>query len=429
MYIFPFKAYGIEPRIFIFIVFSWIAMLNYKSIRCKIPSSYINILLLPICVGIQSLISMFINGTDDYSFAIYPLQIIYLLILSYCIYYIVKHINKTISFELISKYFIGVLLLQAVIAIAMFVEPSINDYVLFDLQGMDSDGRILQSYLGMRLIGLGCFYFGGGLIYGLGLVIIMALLLKRPLYRLSQWILIGCYFIVFVIGICVARTCLVGWGISMLLLFQNIVRQKIKRSVFHTSWRFMSYMVTIVVVLVVIYNTIPVIQEKYGEIIKFGFEVFINYAERGTLETDSTNSLKTLYVWPEQMSSYLWGDGRFWGDNSEGESYYKNTDVGYIRLIYYFGIPGLLLIFAQQLVVLYELRRKEGNNVLRQMYILIFLYVLLLNLKGYIDLTPLLFIYLHECYDRKKTNSIIPRRIEPWRDRASCIVNCESPRL
>ena len=63
------------------------------------------------------------------------------------------------------------LVVQSVIAIVMFVNQPICLF-LFDLQGIDLTSRVIKMYFGVRLIGLGCFYFGAGAIYGLGLITI-----------------------------------------------------------------------------------------------------------------------------------------------------------------------------------------------------------------------------------------------------------------
>lgn len=59
--------------------------------------------------------------------------------------------------------------------------------------------------------------------------------------------------------------------------------------------------------------------------------------------------MKEMYVWPDSISTYIWGDGRFYetaGDPFGG--YYMGVDIGFIRLIYYFGIFGLLAFYWLQ---------------------------------------------------------------------------------
>ena len=57
-----------------------------------------------------------------------------------------------------------------------------------------------------------------------------------------------------------------------------------------------------------------------------------------------------MYVYPETLKTWIIGDGYFSNPKSDpyytGEIYpgfYKDTDVGYLRFIFYFGVTGLLL--------------------------------------------------------------------------------------
>lgn len=392
VYLFPFKIYGFEPRMFILVIA--IALFvrrrgNFSNI-IKIKKIYFKTLRIPFVIGFLSLISILINSTSDISFVIYPLQILYLLLLSYAIFYILISFYPCITFDTIIYYVILVLLIQGVISIIMFLNPRINDF-LFSLQGIDMTSRAILMYLGQRLIGLGCFYFGGGLIYGFGLILLVLLLLKK--INIDKTLLIFLYITLLIIGIFFARTCLIGAVISSILLFVNLFHLKIKAYIFSLFIRFFVITSLVLSVLIFIYNFVPSIKNNYSQIVDFGFELFITYFEEGEIKTDSTEGLKTMYRWPQNNKTYIIGDGRFIGDGGEG--YYQSTDVGYLRLIYYFGLFGMLLMILQNMYIILCLIHYEDNKYTKQMYVLIFVYFLLLNLKGYIDFTPYLFIFLH----------------------------------
>ena len=143
------------------------------------------------------------------------------------------------------------------------------------------------------------------------------------------------------------------------------------------------------------YFSSSALQDKYGDIVKFGFEMFINYAEEGTLSTDSSDNLISEYIlriWPSDFNTYFWGDTR-WGDE---EAYYMGTDVGYTRLVYYFGVPGLILFLRYQYRVVkslaYGYKKEQTIGVL---FKFTFLYLIVLLVKGYIDISSLLFIYYY----------------------------------
>ena len=60
-----------------------------------------------------------------------------------------------------------------------------------------------------------------------------------------------------------------------------------------------------------------------------------------------------MIVWPESLQTWIIGDGYFdnpaWDPNYLGEvtqGYYKGTDIGYLRYIFYFGLIGLFTLIA-----------------------------------------------------------------------------------
>ena len=60
-----------------------------------------------------------------------------------------------------------------------------------------------------------------------------------------------------------------------------------------------------------------------------------------------------MIVWPESLKTWIIGDGyienpasdpNFLGEVTGG--YYRGTDIGYLRYIFYFGIIGLAALIA-----------------------------------------------------------------------------------
>ena len=391
VYLFPFKIYGFEPRLILLFIFFIIYCKVGNGLVARIPKRILKFFLIPIIIAFWSVLCITYNGTSDISFVIYPFQVLYLFALSYAVFYILKFFHGYIDEILIIKYIIATLVVSAIIAILMYVNPTICSF-LFELQGIDIESREMLLYFGTRLIGLGCFFFGGGLIYGLGLIFVVLLLLKQTSGP-TKMAMVVLYIFLFLVGTFVARTCLIGAAISFLLLAINLFKLRIKKNLIRIFLRFVSSIVFFFVAIVFIYNTNSYIKDNYSQIVDFGFELFLNYFEEGELKTESTEGLKTLYIWPDKISTYIIGDGRFIGDTDV--TYYKNTDVGYLRLIYYFGIVGMFLLFMQQYYILRELRSSTGNKYEQQMCVLIFIYILLLNAKGYVDLSPILYLFLH----------------------------------
>ena len=389
VYFFPFKAYGFDPRLLVFLFFFIYMIKDGLLLNRKVKCRYIKTLFYPVLMSLFTVLSSVVNTITENTFIIFPFQVIYLLLLSYCIYYITKRFCKVISFYVITRYFLMTLVVQSVIAIVMFVNQPICLF-LFDLQGIDLTSRVIKMYFGVRLIGLGCFYFGAGAIYGLGLIAIMPFMLKaKNKQQLIKLILL--YVYIFIVGIFFARTAMIGCVFSIVYLIFCILIPKMCNKVFLVFRQFIIYLTVFGIALVFIYTSSPKLQEDYGDIIDFGFEAFINLVENGELSTASSDGLTEyhLSIWPQNQKTYYIGDMRW----TKGDSYYGDSDVGYVRLLFYFGVPGVILFLLYQ----YSIVRISGlifkERILSFFFFTVFFYALILLIKGYIDVASLIFIY------------------------------------
>lgn len=404
VYFFPFKAYGFDPRLLVFLFFFIYMIKDGLLLNRKVKCRYIKTLFYPVLMSLFTVLSSVVNTITENTFIIFPFQVIYLLLLSYCIYYITKRFCKVISFYVITRYFLMTLVVQSVIAIVMFVNQPICLF-LFDLQGIDLTSRVIKMYFGVRLIGLGCFYFGAGAIYGLGLIAIMPFMLKaKNKQQLIKLILL--YVYIFIVGIFFARTAMIGCVFSIVYLIFCILIPKMCNKVFLVFRQFIIYLTVFGIALVFIYTSSPKLQEDYGDIIDFGFETFINLVENGELSTASSDGLTEyhLSIWPQNQKTYYIGDMRW----TKGDSYYGDSDVGYVRLLFYFGVPGVILFLLYQ----YSIVRISGlifkERILSFFFFTVFFYALILLIKGYIDVASLIFIYLHyKSLDSKYENRIL----------------------
>ena len=404
VYFFPFKAYGFDPRLLVFLFFFIYMIKDGLLLNRKVKCRYIKTLFYPVLMSLFTVLSSVVNTITENTFIIFPFQVIYLLLLSYCIYYITKRFCKVISFYVITRYFLMTLVVQSVIAIVMFVNQPICLF-LFDLQGIDLTSRVIKMYFGVRLIGLGCFYFGAGAIYGLGLIAIMPFMLKaKNKQQLIKLILL--YVYIFIVGIFFARTAMIGCVFSIVYLIFCILIPKMCNKVFLVFRQFIIYLTVFGIALVFIYTSSPKWQEDYGDIIDFGLEAFINLVENGELSTASSDGLTEyhLSIWPQNQKTYYIGDMRW----TKGDSYYGDSDVGYVRLLFYFGVPGVILFLLYQ----YSIVRISGlifkERILSFFFFTVFFYALILLIKGYIDVASLIFIYLHyKSLDSKYENRIL----------------------
>ena len=88
---------------------------------------------------------------------------------------------------------------------------------------------------------------------------------------------------------------------------------------------------------------------QFYQLSRFAFEGFFNLAETGEWEIDSNEKLKAMIVFPDNMKTWVIGDGYFENPyhtdpyyiGYQPGGYYMGTDIGYCRFIFYFGLVGL----------------------------------------------------------------------------------------
>ena len=113
------------------------------------------------------------------------------------------------------------------------------------------------------------------------------------------------------------------------------------------------------------------------------------------MEVHSNDILKDMYVFPDNLKTWMIGDGYFNGPEDVdpyyiGEKwdvgYYKGTDVGYLRFIFYFGVTGLIAFssFIYKTAVVCMRRFKDYRNL--------FLMVLFLNFIIWFKVSTDLFL-------------------------------------
>ncbi|MGN1215381.1 MAG: hypothetical protein ACI4TJ_03950, partial [Candidatus Cryptobacteroides sp.] len=129
--------------------------------------------------------------------------------------------------------------------------------------------------------------------------------------------------------------------------------------------------------IVLLYNMSPVFYANFH----FAFEGFFSLFENGRWEVHSNEILKSMVVFPDDLKTWLIGNGYFenpyWKDpyyiGPVFHGYYMQTDIGYCRFIFYFGIFGLLAFIAYFI--------KVGMTCMKRFpeYRLLFLAILMVN--------------------------------------------------
>lgn len=244
--------------------------------------------------------------------------------------------------------------------------------------------RIIKNHLiwKERLMGFGGFFFGAGIIFSISLILIVYMLLNKNTNKKEKIYLFFIYFFNLCIGILISRTIVIGFLLSILYFFIS-TKNKIK-------YLCNLILVIILVLLIgfILFNFLDVNEKEW--IISF---VYIH--GKGSL-----NSLLRMYsIFPNNIKTLLIGDS-LWGHENTG--YYMGIDIGYLRMIFFNGIMGLL----SQIFFNWNLTRIK-NRELKKLSSILFILLLILNLKGFIAYLPIHFLVkILDIFDIKNNNFI-----------------------
>lgn len=272
----------------------------------------------------------------------------------------------------------GLIIFQIIISIGMFFSPSIYN-IISKIIGISSlNASKMGGMIGIRPFGIGSYsFFGAGIINSFVLVLITVFMYNNQ-RTIDRQKLLYIFLFISVFGLLIARTTIVGTLISICIMTIYELKAKIY---------ILKKILPIVLTTILVISVVPLpssISSKIEFLEKFGFELFFNYGESGQLTTSSTNSMMKMYVLPDNTKTWIIGDGKW----RNGNLYYKETDIGFIRIIYYGGIIGLLAFLIYQMILIklsseifHNLKQKRG-------YIISFLLlIVLLSLKGFTDLS------------------------------------------
>lgn len=347
-----------------------------------LSKNFIQAFFLCFSIAVFSVFIIFIRHTKDLEFVKYPFFVIQWLGGGYLITLMMRRIYGEIKFQNVSAYIIASVLLQVIIAFLMFISPPVHD--LFTAVNLN-DPPTGEAFREFRLVGFASYYFGAGIICGYALILV-ALLIPYCESKGQIRLLSFSFLVILLLGMMMSRTTMIGGAIAFLLfLLPSRFGLKSLLKVRYFFW----YLIVIPLLVMPVFF---LLNEKLIDTLRiaseFGFEMFYNYLDEGSLTTSSTEQMKEMYKLPDNTITYLLGDGMFYNNQmDDAEGYYMGTDIGFLRLLYYFGILGSLLFFLLQFVILYKCSSYVTNKRIKILFIIsIFIYMLLLNLKGLTDL-------------------------------------------
>lgn len=322
-------------------------MVNLSKERSSVmDKSFFILSVLGVIVSLIGFVSITINETSDYVYATYIVSMWVWLGGAYAVTRMIKFVHGQVSIRLICHYLIGVCVAQCIIAFLMGQYPVIGQFVDSFLGSEGYMGKVEG-----RLYGIGAALDVAGMRFAAVLIMIVWLCFNTQSVLTTKVIAsyIVAFLVICVVGNMIGRTTTIGMlaALGYWLWTISISSQKRELNVRLFNTYLCALLLCFLPVIIYLYHTNDMVHQN----IRFGFEGFFSLFETGKWETTSTGILKNMYVFPDNLKTWIIGDGYFdnprftdpyyIGHNWVG--FYQDTDAGYLRFIYYFGVIGLLL--------------------------------------------------------------------------------------
>ncbi len=316
-----------------------------RSGNANVDRGIFSVSIWAVFVSLASLLSMVLNNTPDGSYLGYIVSMWVWLAAAYFVVNAIKFTHGTVTIERVCVYLITVGVLQCFLAIAVDSIPAVKTFIDSILAGEGFMGKNED-----RLYGLGCALDVAGTRFSALLVMIAFLLPKAAQKEKSSLyiaLLLAAFCILVGIGSIIGRTTTVGAVLALLYLFYSLFIKKDISDVSRTKltrWVVSGILVGFVVA-VGLYNY----SLQWQHYFQFGFEGFFSLVENGKWEVHSNRQLAAQFILPDNIWTWIFGDGYM--DSTTNDPYYigktwadfyKGTDAGYSRFLFYFGLIGLV---------------------------------------------------------------------------------------
>ncbi len=313
------------------------------------------------------------NNTDDpYTLGYFKSEIAWFFS-SYLIVLFIFKVHKQPSVDTVLMYIVGAVALQCFITFIMYLNESIAEF-FFSLQlQLQYTEDVVGENSWQRLMGYGIGFFGAGANNGIALVVISYLLIRKSLKTSEFLILSSLYVFIFYISLFMARTTVVGAGVGFALIaFLYFKDKNAQRKQIH------KFLIASVFLLFGGYLFAMFYFEGLAD---WAFELFINFAQKGELQTRSSDGIKGMFEIPELTKVLLAGDGVM---------LFRGSDVGYTRMLYYVGVIGSVLFYGYAFFIVRMWGTK--HSTIKILGYALCVYSLILNIKGWYDLNHILFV-------------------------------------
>lgn len=297
---------------------------NYST-----PKSLFGATFFALAYSACNLVAVELNDTFDFSYASYITTFFVWLFAAYTAIEAIRWRHQKVTISLLTLYLSVVCSLQCIIAI-------IIDKFEAAKAAVNSIFYISEEFFEEidRLYGIGAALDPAGTRFAIVLIMIAFVLSldeKVKKEARTTLVLLISFIIISVIGNMISRTTSSGMILGLLVMLFNtgLYRMTISADSLRMFKIFAPIMILGITATAILYNT-----DSYTRsLLRYGFEGFFNWVETGVWTTGSTETLATMWRWPETTKGWIIGTGRY-------GLFDFGTDIGYCRLILYSGLVG-----------------------------------------------------------------------------------------
>lgn len=351
--------------------------------------------LLALGISLISLLTMTINNTPDASFLTYFVSMWVWMGGAYTVVRWLDTAYGYVNVRLVCNQLIAVCVIQCLIAWTKDVYPPLQAWVDSFVGGEAFMGNTKEA----RLSGIGAALDVAGLRFSAVSVMIGYILSKVEELSHKQVVTyLASFLIIAVIGNMMSRTTTVGVGLALVYWIYSTNLLSLKQNIKNQKLWFWLGGILCVIIPVFIYLYFA--NDTFYKNIRFGFEGFFSLWETGEWQTSSNDILlEHMVVFPDNWVTWLIGDGyaanpmdktlSFFDPYYTGpiyHGYYKGTDIGYLRYIFYFGLVGTFVFSLFMWRSAWACIHRFKN------YKMMFLMILLVNYIGWFKVSTDIFL-------------------------------------
>lgn len=337
------RGYNTKEALALIGIFLFVTDLRQKR-NYGLSKEFIGLLIYSGLISLAAVFTFIYHNTQDKLYTTYFMSMLTWLGGAYTTIRCIKAVHGRVSIELLSAYIVSISVTQGLLSVIADFYTPLGDFFVSSIPGLAYSRQV------HRLFGFGSMttFDTAGIRYALSSVLCancVVSAIKEERSKVIPWYILA-FLIITVTGNMVARTTSVGSlvGLAYVLLYLIPIKTSVSPIILRT-WLLIIVEVSAVFLLMsLLYN----IDENFHDRTRFAFEGFFSMIETGHWETGSNNILMSMYIWPDNAQTWIFGDGYFvnpamdpnyLGEVTEG--FYQNTDVGYLRFIYFFGLIGL----------------------------------------------------------------------------------------